>query len=160
MIKNNDLRDLREKLRLTQLEFADALGVTRTYIGLLERGDRPIVKKFEKKLLQVFGEKITNGKKSDNPSSEPPTPPSSSGKCADCALHLQTIATLTQTNATLTQLVSDLQQQLSAKQRPAATVPDDKPSKPSKPSPSEHDTHVPTPPDLPRSAHLATIPRG
>ena len=38
----SEFRAIRLALGLTQADFADAVGVTRTYVGLLERGQKPI----------------------------------------------------------------------------------------------------------------------
>lgn len=59
------LRDSREKLGVTQQEFADMLGITRTYVGLVENGSKPFSKKLERKLLKVIEQR-------NSESAEPP----------------------------------------------------------------------------------------
>ena len=41
------LRQMRRRLRMTQSEFADALGMQRNSIALMERDERPVVKATE-----------------------------------------------------------------------------------------------------------------
>ena len=54
------LREAREKLGVTQQEFADMLGITRTYVGLVENGSKPFSEKLNRKLLKVIAEKSTD----------------------------------------------------------------------------------------------------
>jgi transcriptional regulator with XRE-family HTH domain len=41
------LRAIRKALRMTQVEFAEAMGVTSTFVGMMERGDKPIERRTE-----------------------------------------------------------------------------------------------------------------
>lgn len=53
MEKKLSLREVRKKLGITQQELADLLCVTRTYVGLVENGNKPFSEKLERKLLKV-----------------------------------------------------------------------------------------------------------
>lgn len=50
MDENLSLREIRERLGLTQQELADALGMARAYISAVERGASPFSDKFRKKV--------------------------------------------------------------------------------------------------------------
>ena len=47
------LREARENLGITQQELAEMLGITRTYVGLVENGSKPFSEKLKRKLLKV-----------------------------------------------------------------------------------------------------------
>lgn len=51
---NNRLKQVRTSLGLTQKEFAEQLGVTVTYISLLEGGNKEIGKQTKSLLINVF----------------------------------------------------------------------------------------------------------
>lgn len=46
-MQGDELKALRQKAKMTQAEFAEAMGLTGTFIGLMERGEKPIEKRTE-----------------------------------------------------------------------------------------------------------------
>ena len=50
----NTILELRQKKGLSQGEFAKELGVSRSYISLIESGDRQISNNFIKKLKKLY----------------------------------------------------------------------------------------------------------
>lgn len=56
----HQLKKYRKKSGLTQVAAACALGVSQTYLSLLENGDRPLNPELEKKAVKVFGLDPTN----------------------------------------------------------------------------------------------------
>jgi len=57
------IKELREKNKLTQAAFADALGVTGKYIYLIESGKSNLSKKLSDKIAEVYGEVIEPAEK-------------------------------------------------------------------------------------------------
>lgn len=53
------LKDYRKAQRLTQTEVAERLGVTRQYIGALEKGERKPSLKLLKEIAKLYGVKIS-----------------------------------------------------------------------------------------------------
>lgn len=47
MMRGDELRAIRQGLKLSQAEFADELGVTATFVGMMERGEKAIEKRTE-----------------------------------------------------------------------------------------------------------------
>lgn len=58
MTKN--LKELREKVNLTQKEVAEKTDVTETYISLLENGNRNPSDKMKKQLAELYNVKVTD----------------------------------------------------------------------------------------------------
>lgn len=46
-MQGSELKAIRKKLDMTQAAFAEKLGITSVYVGMLERGERPIDKRIE-----------------------------------------------------------------------------------------------------------------
>ena len=57
-MQGDELRTVRGEMRMTQGEFAEALGLTPTFIGMMERGDRPIEKRTELAARQLYNERL------------------------------------------------------------------------------------------------------
>ncbi len=46
-MQGDELKTLRRRAKMTQAEFAGAMGLTGTFMGLMERGEKPIEKRTE-----------------------------------------------------------------------------------------------------------------
>lgn len=60
-MQGDELKAVRTKLGMTQDAFAEAMGMTRVFIGMMERGDRPISPETERKarFLRTCGDSNT-----------------------------------------------------------------------------------------------------
>lgn len=58
MTKAMTLKDYRKEKNLTQIEAAERLGVTRQYIGALEKGERRPSIKLLREIAKLYGVKI------------------------------------------------------------------------------------------------------
>lgn len=58
-MQGSELKAIREALGWGQRKFAEEIGMTQTYIGLMERGEKPIEKRTElaARYLAMLGEK-------------------------------------------------------------------------------------------------------
>lgn len=56
--KKVDLKSFREKLGFTQQELADALGMARTYISMVESGAKPFSEKLKQKVEHLVSSKV------------------------------------------------------------------------------------------------------
>ena len=57
---NKNLKELREKAKLTQKDVAEKTNVTETYISLLENGNRNPSDKMKKQLAELYKVKVTD----------------------------------------------------------------------------------------------------
>lgn len=57
---NKNLKELREKAKLTQKYVAEKTNVTETYISLLENGNRNPSDKMKKQLAELYKVKVTD----------------------------------------------------------------------------------------------------
>lgn len=57
---NKNLKQLREKAKLTQKYVAEKTNVTETYISLLENGNRNPSDKMKKQLAELYKVKVTD----------------------------------------------------------------------------------------------------
>ena len=56
-MEGNELREVRRHLAMTQEEFGQALGLTSTFIGMMERGEKPIEGRTALAAQQLFNER-------------------------------------------------------------------------------------------------------
>lgn len=53
-----EIKEIRDKLGLTQAEFAEVLGVQRTYVSMVESGKKPLSDKFIKKVDKLLKKEV------------------------------------------------------------------------------------------------------
>jgi DNA-binding XRE family transcriptional regulator len=56
-MQGDEMKAIRTELGMTQGEFADAIGVTPTFVGMMERGDKPIEKRTALAARQLYNER-------------------------------------------------------------------------------------------------------
>lgn len=57
-MKKDELREARERLGMTQGEFSDFIGVSRSYLSKVEAGIMTLSDKMERKVLRVLSKKV------------------------------------------------------------------------------------------------------
>lgn len=57
-MQGTELKALRKQAGMTQAEVAEALGMTQTYVGLMERGEAPIEKRTERMIQEILRARI------------------------------------------------------------------------------------------------------
>ena len=62
IMQGTELRDIRKQMEMTQAELAEALDLSQPFIGMMERGEKPIEKRTELAVRYLLGERKAQGK--------------------------------------------------------------------------------------------------